>query len=60
MCRYIGSIAIYQIVLFHHKFYFEYMHDVAVVLGADKVKAKEQMLEALNFEMKIANISLPR
>ncbi len=40
--------------------YFEYMMDVAVLMGADPAAAKDEMMEVLFFEMAIANISLPR
>lgn len=40
--------------------YFEYMMDVAMLLGAEPEAAKEEMMEVLRFEMAIANISLPR
>ena len=36
------------------------MKDVAKLLGADETEAAKQMLETLNFEMNLANISLPR
>ncbi|XP_058117958.1 neprilysin-2-like [Anopheles ziemanni] len=40
--------------------YYDYMVDLAVLLGADKARAKLELLESLNFEMTLANISLPR
>ncbi|NP_001036959.1 neutral endopeptidase 24.11 [Bombyx mori] len=39
--------------------YYEYMVDIAILLGADKTKATEELKESLQFEMKLANISLP-
>jgi hypothetical protein len=40
--------------------YFEYMMDVAVLLGANPAAAEKEMTEVLLFEIAIANISLPR
>jgi len=40
--------------------YLTYMTDMAVLLGADEEEAKEQMLETLLFEIKLAEISVPR
>jgi membrane metallo-endopeptidase-like protein 1 len=40
--------------------YFEYMMDVAVLLGANPAAAEKEMTEVLLFEVAIANISLPR
>lgn len=42
------------------RFYFDYMQKVAVLLGADPDRAKEELKESLNFEIKLANASLPR
>uniref|UniRef100_A0A224X7X4 Putative m13 family peptidase n=1 Tax=Panstrongylus lignarius TaxID=156445 RepID=A0A224X7X4_9HEMI len=39
--------------------YYAYMVDMAVLLGADKEKAKAELMESLNFEMQLANVSLP-
>ena len=36
------------------------MKDVAILLGADKDEADDQMKKVLEFEIKVANISLPR
>ena len=36
------------------------MTDVAQLLGADQTEAEIQMLETLQFEIELANISLPR
>ncbi|XP_015511770.2 neprilysin-2 isoform X1 [Neodiprion lecontei] len=41
------------------KAYFEYMIDIAVILGADKDVATRELSESLEFEIKLANISLP-
>ncbi|XP_053978584.1 neprilysin-2 isoform X1 [Hylaeus volcanicus] len=39
--------------------YYNYMVDIAAILGADKAKAKMELKESLVFEMELANISLP-
>ncbi|XP_066597327.1 neprilysin-2 isoform X2 [Prorops nasuta] len=39
--------------------YYSYMVDIAVILGANKARAKAELRESLDFEMKLANISLP-
>ncbi|KOX75065.1 Membrane metallo-endopeptidase-like 1 [Melipona quadrifasciata] len=39
--------------------YYSYMTDIAVILGANKTDAKNELRESLEFEMKLANISLP-
>jgi hypothetical protein len=36
------------------------MKDVALLLGADKDQTEKQMLDVLQFEIKLANISIPR
>ncbi|XP_019873601.1 neprilysin-2 isoform X1 [Aethina tumida] len=41
------------------KAYYDYMVDIAVIFGADREKAKTELRESLEFEMKLANISLP-
>lgn len=33
------------------------MVDIAILLGADKTKATEELKESLQFEMKLANVS---
>lgn len=38
--------------------YYDYMVDMAVLFGADKEQAKKEMLESLQFEMALANVSL--
>lgn len=40
--------------------YYNYMVDSAVLLGADKDKAKEQLKESLFLEIRLANLSAPR
>ena len=32
------------------------MVDIAVILGADKIRAEEELKESLEFEMKLANV----
>ncbi|XP_068624947.1 neprilysin-2 [Battus philenor] len=39
--------------------YYQYMVDISVLLGADKERATTELKESLEFEMKLANISLP-
>ncbi|KAK2585581.1 hypothetical protein KPH14_010214 [Odynerus spinipes] len=39
--------------------YYDYMVDIAVILGANKTIAQKELRESLDFEMKLANISLP-
>ncbi|XP_017775451.1 PREDICTED: endothelin-converting enzyme 1 isoform X2 [Nicrophorus vespilloides] len=39
--------------------YYEYMVDIAVIFGADRSRAQQELKESLEFEMKLANISLP-
>ncbi|XP_057331076.1 neprilysin-2-like isoform X2 [Microplitis mediator] len=41
------------------KEYYRYMVDIAVILGAERERAEEELMESLKFEMKLANISLP-
>ncbi|KAJ8668518.1 hypothetical protein QAD02_010181 [Eretmocerus hayati] len=41
------------------KVYYDYMVDVAVILGAERNRAETEMMETLHFEMALANISLP-
>lgn len=40
------------------KAYFNYMTDIAEILGADKANAAEELKESLEFEMKLSNVSL--
>ena len=42
------------------KAYFQYMIDVAVLLGAEEKTAKEELQKVLNFEMRLASISAPK
>ncbi|XP_039763286.1 neprilysin-2 isoform X2 [Pararge aegeria] len=39
--------------------YYEYMVDIATLLGADRARAEVELKDSLMFEMKLANISLP-
>ncbi|XP_037942107.1 neprilysin-2-like isoform X3 [Teleopsis dalmanni] len=39
--------------------YYDYMVDISVLFGADKETAKKELLESLQFEMDLANISWP-
>lgn len=41
------------------KAYFDYMIDIAVIMGADKETAVRELTDSLNFEIALANISLP-
>ncbi|XP_058793347.1 neprilysin-2-like isoform X3 [Phymastichus coffea] len=41
------------------KAYYDYMVDLAVILGAHKEEARQELKDSLEFEMKLANISLP-
>lgn len=36
--------------------YFEYMVDLAIIFGADGDRAKEELLDVLQFEINIANV----
>ncbi|XP_055373967.1 neprilysin-2 [Condylostylus longicornis] len=38
--------------------YYKYMIDIAVIFGADREKATEELKESIEFEMALANISL--
>ena len=42
------------------QYYYNYMVNSAILMGAEKNKAKEEMKEVLLFEIKLANISAPR
>jgi membrane metallo-endopeptidase-like protein 1 len=42
------------------KSYYKYMVNVAVLLGADRSVAEEEMMESLEFEMELAHASMPR
>lgn len=37
--------------------YYEYMVDLAVILGANKARAEVELKESLEFEIKLANVS---
>lgn len=37
--------------------YYSYMVDVAVIYGADRKAAEKELLDSLNFEMALANVS---
>ncbi|XP_024943266.1 neprilysin-2 isoform X2 [Cephus cinctus] len=39
--------------------YYSYMVDIAVILGANKATAAKELKQSLEFEIKLANISLP-
>ncbi|XP_073976789.1 M13 family metallopeptidase neprilysin 2 isoform X3 [Rhodnius prolixus] len=39
--------------------YYSYMVDLAVLLGAEKEKAEAELKETLDFEIQLANVSLP-
>ncbi|XP_018319545.1 neprilysin-2 isoform X2 [Agrilus planipennis] len=39
--------------------YYNYMVDISVMFGADKERAKKELEDSLNFEIQLANISLP-
>lgn len=39
------------------KAYYEYMVDIAVIYGADRNRAERELMESLEFEMKLANVS---
>ncbi|XP_057331668.1 neprilysin-2-like isoform X2 [Microplitis mediator] len=41
------------------KEYYRYMVDIAVILGAERERAEEELMGSLKFEMNVANISLP-
>ncbi|XP_043483736.1 neprilysin-2 isoform X2 [Leptopilina heterotoma] len=41
------------------KAYYNYMVDIAVIFGADRDRAEKELKQSLEFEIKLANISLP-
>lgn len=41
------------------KAYYDYMVDIATLLGANRDRAEKELKESLEFEIKLANISLP-
>lgn len=36
--------------------YYDYMVDIAVIFGADKESAKDELLDVLDFEIDLANV----
>lgn len=40
--------------------YYKYMVDIAVILGADPDRARRELKESLEFEIKLANVSFPK
>lgn len=40
------------------KAYYSYMVDLAVIYGAEKSRAETELLESLNFEISLANVSI--
>ena len=38
--------------------YLSYMVDIAVIMGADKKRAEKELLQVLDFEMTLANVSI--
>jgi neprilysin len=38
------------------KTYYNYMVDTAILYGADLERAEKEMMDSLNFEMKLANV----
>lgn len=40
------------------KAYYEYMVDIAVIYGAERSRAERELLESLEFEMALANVSV--
>lgn len=42
------------------KAYYEYMVDMAVIYGADRSRAERELMDSLNFEMALANVSNSR
>jgi neprilysin len=40
------------------KAYYSYMVDMAVLYGADRSRAEIELIDSLNFEMTLANVSL--
>lgn len=38
------------------KAYYEYMVDIAVIYGAERSRAERELMESLEFEMKLANV----
>ncbi|XP_001944441.2 neprilysin-2 [Acyrthosiphon pisum] len=42
------------------KLYYQYMVDIAVLFGADRKRATEELRESLDFEIELAKISIPQ
>lgn len=40
------------------KAYYEYMVDIAVMFGADRMRAERELGESLDFEIALANVSM--
>lgn len=40
------------------KAYYDYMVDTAVIYGAERATAEKELLEALEFEIKLANVRM--
>lgn len=40
------------------KAYYEYMVDIAVIYGAERDRAERELLESLEFEIALANVSV--
>ena len=38
--------------------YYDYQVDIAVLLGADRSRAEKELKESLEFEIKLANVSI--
>lgn len=38
--------------------YFDFMVDTAVIFGANRTRAEAEMMDALHFEMRLANVSV--
>ena len=60
MYRLVMNIYQLKLLTLSNQAYFTYMKDVALLLGADEVELEKQMLETLQFEIELDNISLPR
>ncbi|XP_061728469.1 neprilysin-2-like [Cydia pomonella] len=42
------------------KEYYQYMVDIAVILGVERDQAEKELMESLEFEINLANITLPK
>ena len=56
----LDKFKLYEFSKYTVQAYFDYMLDVANLMGADPELAAKEMKEVLNFEIQLANISLPR